>query len=162
MSFSPASSERAGGKLDRSSIARSPRHILLLKERMTEKNGGARRSRTDDILLAKQALYQLSYGPSPFGEQPGPIGNLSFSRRLVKVVGPIRFELMTSRLSSVRSNQLSYGPKGVKHRHTNSSLGLWCTLNLQPKQTSGGLICVWKEKRRRRHPAYIRCFKSII
>ncbi len=26
-------------------------------------NGGARRSRTDDILLAKQALYQLSYGP---------------------------------------------------------------------------------------------------
>ena len=25
--------------------------------------GGAGRSRTDDILLAKQALYQLSYGP---------------------------------------------------------------------------------------------------
>ena len=29
--------------------------------------GGARRSRTDDILLAKQALYQLSYGPVPVG-----------------------------------------------------------------------------------------------
>ena len=28
-----------------------------------KRNGGARRSRTDDILLAKQALYQLSYGP---------------------------------------------------------------------------------------------------
>ena len=28
-------------------------------------SGGARRSRTDDILLAKQALYQLSYGPVP-------------------------------------------------------------------------------------------------
>ena len=27
------------------------------------RSGGARRSRTDDILLAKQALYQLSYGP---------------------------------------------------------------------------------------------------
>ena len=26
-------------------------------------SGGAGRSRTDDILLAKQALYQLSYGP---------------------------------------------------------------------------------------------------
>ena len=26
-------------------------------------NGGARRIRTVDILLAKQALYQLSYGP---------------------------------------------------------------------------------------------------
>ena len=28
-----------------------------------KRDGGARRSRTDDILLAKQALYQLSYGP---------------------------------------------------------------------------------------------------
>ena len=26
-------------------------------------DGGAGRTRTDDILLAKQALYQLSYGP---------------------------------------------------------------------------------------------------
>lgn len=31
---------------------------------------------------------------------------------LERVVGPIRLELMTSRLSSVRSNQLSYGPIG--------------------------------------------------
>ena len=28
-----------------------------------QKFGGARRDRTDDILLAKQALSQLSYGP---------------------------------------------------------------------------------------------------
>jgi hypothetical protein len=27
-------------------------------------NGGARRDRTDDLMLAKHALYQLSYGPS--------------------------------------------------------------------------------------------------
>ena len=26
-------------------------------------NGGATRNRTEDILLAKQTLYQLSYGP---------------------------------------------------------------------------------------------------
>jgi hypothetical protein len=26
--------------------------------------GGARRNRTDDLLLAKQALSQLSYGPA--------------------------------------------------------------------------------------------------
>ena len=32
---------------------------------ITRVPGGARRSRTDDILLAKQALYQLSYGPVP-------------------------------------------------------------------------------------------------
>jgi hypothetical protein len=29
----------------------------------TPGNGGAGRDRTDDILLAKQALSQLSYGP---------------------------------------------------------------------------------------------------
>ena len=28
-----------------------------------EKPGGARRDRTDDLMLAKHALYQLSYGP---------------------------------------------------------------------------------------------------
>ena len=28
-----------------------------------ERFGGARRDRTDDLLLAKQALSQLSYGP---------------------------------------------------------------------------------------------------
>ena len=38
--------------------------------------GGARRSRTDDILLAKQALYQLSYGPVPAGTVRSP-GELS-------------------------------------------------------------------------------------
>ena len=45
--------------------------------------GGARRDRTDDLMLAKHALYQLSYGPSyalrasegrPFvAERPGPV-----------------------------------------------------------------------------------------
>ncbi len=28
-------------------------------------SGGARRVRTDDLMLAKHALYQLSYGPKP-------------------------------------------------------------------------------------------------
>ena len=32
--------------------------------RQRPKNGGARRDRTDDLLLAKQALSQLSYGPA--------------------------------------------------------------------------------------------------
>jgi hypothetical protein len=59
------------------------------------RHGGARRDRTDDLMLAKHALSQLSYGPDP--ERP-------------ELVGPDRFELSTSRLSSARSNQLSYGP----------------------------------------------------
>ena len=28
-----------------------------------DRSGGARRDRTDDLMLAKHALYQLSYGP---------------------------------------------------------------------------------------------------
>ncbi len=41
-------------------------------------SGGARRDRTDDLLLAKQALSQLSYGPlstrrsEPFGSALRP------------------------------------------------------------------------------------------
>jgi hypothetical protein len=61
------------------------------------RNGGARRDRTDDILLAKQALSQLSYGPIT---ETSP----------AELVGPGRLELPTSRLSGVRSNHLSYGP----------------------------------------------------
>ena len=65
----------------------------LWDTKTTRQFGGAGRNRTDDLLLAKQALSQLSYGPPP-----------------KLMVGPGRFELPTSRLSGVRSNQLSYGP----------------------------------------------------
>ena len=94
--------------------------------------GGARRDRTDDLLLAKQALSQLSYGPAPVDTRlrhsasktradalSASAGNLRV-RRLAcepkrswprRLVGLGRFELPTSRLSSARSNQLSYRPK---------------------------------------------------
>ena len=62
-------------------------------------SGGADRDRTDDIQLAKLALYQLSYGP--WYLCTGYAGS---------VVGLERFELSTPRLSSVCSNQLSYRP----------------------------------------------------
>ena len=54
--------------------------------------GGAKRDRTVDLLRARQALSKLSYGP------------------ITKLVGLGRFELPTSPLSGVRSNQLSYRP----------------------------------------------------
>jgi hypothetical protein len=54
--------------------------------------GGGERDRTDDLLLAKQALSQLSYTPE---------------KNLVGLVG---FEPTTPRLSSVCSDQLSYRP----------------------------------------------------
>ena len=60
-------------------------------------DGGGERDRTDDLLLAKQALSQLSYTPDKQSHQ-------------AMVVGLGRFELPTSRLSGVRSNQLSYRP----------------------------------------------------
>jgi hypothetical protein len=38
-------------------------------------SGGARRDRTDDLLLAKQALSQLRYGPSGISNQASGIRN---------------------------------------------------------------------------------------
>ena len=67
-------------------------------------NGGASRDRTDDPLLAKQVLSQLSYGPN--SNPPRPRRTI----RSRKVVGRGRLELPTSRLSGVRSNHLSYRP----------------------------------------------------
>ena len=70
-----------------------------------EKDGGAERDRTADPLLAKQVLSQLSY--SPLDDR--------LDRR-DKMVGLGRFELPTSPLSGVRSNQLSYRPGTAAYR----------------------------------------------
>ena len=68
------------------------------------KAGGARRDRTDDLMLAKHALSQLSYGPERSATR------CSRTRLTLEMVGLGRLELPTSRLSSARSNQLSYKP----------------------------------------------------
>ena len=82
-------------------------------------DGGGDRDRTDDPLLAKQVLSQLSYTPGCRADQqrqaitgapkavPLPIpGSLTVLH--APVVGQGGFEPPTSRLSSARSNQLSY------------------------------------------------------
>lgn len=71
-------------------------------------DGGASRDRTDDLMLAKQPLSQLSYGP-----------NLRSRRSSVieanpKMVGLGRLERPTSPLSGVRSNHLSYRPRMIR------------------------------------------------
>ena len=122
-------------------------------------DGGGERNRTDDLLLAKQALSQLSYTPTPnrrpfaryiphalrgragagccmhvlrtsrsaterhprtfeaarertlgaSPKQPSSIGGVpTEAAKQRRLVGQGRFELPTSRLSSARSNQLSY------------------------------------------------------
>ena len=72
------------------------------------RSGGAERDRTVDPLLAKQVLSQLSYSPAVI-----PANNPQYTPcgLEIKVVGLGRFELPTSPLSGVRSNQLSYRPK---------------------------------------------------
>ena len=73
--------------------------MLISKLYNTEAvSGGAKRDRTVDLLRARQALSQLSYGP------------VSLQVSHTKLVGLGRFELPTSPLSGVRSNQLSYRP----------------------------------------------------
>ena len=59
-------------------------------------------------MLAKHALSQLSYGPVP--EDECYTRWIMRRMRSIKVVGLGRLELPTSRLSSARSNQLSYKP----------------------------------------------------
>jgi hypothetical protein len=67
--------------------------------------GGADRDRTDDPRLAKPVLSQLSYSPDEASARLAPRKG-----RAQRAVGLARLELATSRLSSVRSNQLSYRP----------------------------------------------------
>ena len=66
--------------------------------------GGGKRARTADPLLAKQALFQLSYTPAL------PANSKSRAEAHRRMVGLGRVELPTSRLSGVRSDQLSYRP----------------------------------------------------
>ena len=82
-----------------------------LHKPIREGNGGAERDRTVDPLLAKQVLSQLSYSPL----------KVSITNRRDKVVGLGRFELPTSPLSGVRSNQLSYRPEIAALRAASST-----------------------------------------
>ena len=112
--------------------------------------GGARRDRTDDLLLAKQALSQLSYGP-------GPSAGTHRRTDANKVVGLGRFELPTSRLSSARSNQLSYkpeiiGPQSKVLRTGQCSIHGLTTWRVNLMPMARGSFAK-KEKRRRRCPA---------
>ena len=79
-------------------------------------SGGARRDRTDDLKLAKLPLSQLSYGPilekghAPMGAAAGRPCGLVVRHAWQSLVGLGGLEPPTSRLSSARSNQLSYKP----------------------------------------------------
>jgi hypothetical protein len=107
--------------------ARKPMQNLYFFKRQlavsldTNRFGGAERDRTADPLLAKQVLSQLSYSPissiAPVmttrvrQQSTSPaIPSSQNHHSQMQMVGPGRLELPTPRLSSVCSNQLSYGP----------------------------------------------------
>ena len=82
--------------------------------------GGDSRDRTGDLLLARQALSQLSYIP--------------VLSSFVLVVGPSGLEPPTLRLSVVRSSQLSYGPistaQGLVPSKLNNELNARCASHI--------------------------------
>ena len=83
-------------------------------------NGGADRDRTGDLRLARAALSQLSYSPG-------------------RMVGLSGFEPLTSRLSAVRSSQLSYRPVApliITARGSSLSRGLWGLEELASQRAS--------------------------
>jgi hypothetical protein len=109
--------------------------------------GGADRDRTDDLMLAKHALSQLSYGPD--------------CHRSDQVVGPGRVERPTSRLSGVRSNHLSYEP-GFSHSNARADRPRGST---ERKGNEGGGTSYRLSKRCRRRSrersAYADCLGGI-
>ena len=70
--------------------------------------GGGKGVRTPGLRLAKPALSQLSYTPFRNKHPSGDSALAGVSIAKEKVVDLTRFELVTSRLSAGRSNQLSY------------------------------------------------------
>ena len=86
-----------------SAMLPSQQRTLAADSRRPPRPSGADRVRTDDLRLARAALSQLSYSPVKLEpERPA-------------MVGLGRLELPTSRLSGVRSNQLSYRPRTGNH-----------------------------------------------
>ena len=94
----------------RSSLIPATNQQRGLNAAAIDRNGGAERDRTDDLLLAKQALSQLSYSPGALFLKPlnwDTVGKLSWENLLVGLDG---FEPSTPALSRRCSNQLSYRP----------------------------------------------------
>ena len=67
-------------------INRFQSRILFANILDSNRNGGARRDRTDDLMLAKHALSQLSYGPIDEVKSGGSGGNRTCDPTLIKRV----------------------------------------------------------------------------
>jgi hypothetical protein len=108
-------SKNPGRDIARDPIKTIPETLRSMSSASLAPVGGGERDRTDDLLVANQALSQLSYTPE---KNRYLSGRGSFPPRCgapgppqCHVVGLGRIELPTSRLSGVRSNHLSYRPE---------------------------------------------------
>ena len=104
--------------------------------RGTGGSGGDEGARTLGLRLAKPALSQLSYIPVLCNNRPSGDSASAGAVIRIRVVGLTRFELVTSRLSAGRSDQLSYRPNAEKDITTPRALGQPYFLNSK--------IAVWQ------------------
>ena len=100
-------SRRPGGRQLRHRTTRMPGLSTSFRPTFSSLPGGDERTRTANLSLAKAALSQLSY--IPCGRAPSPLAML---------VGLSGLEPLTSRLSGVRSSQLSYRPACGRRQHS--------------------------------------------
>ena len=101
----------------------APISLWSRTNRLSLDSGGDSGARTRSLRLAKPALSQLSYIPNPFTEE------LCGRRKMVGLSG---LEPPTSRLSGVRSNQLSYRPT----KTASWGVRAWCTVRSTPSPGS--------------------------
>jgi hypothetical protein len=96
------------------SLTRDSPCLIESREPLPLVIGGGRRDRTDDPLLAKQVLSQLSYAPQPQTSLPQATASGDCPSWLPpapdNVVGLVGFEPTTPALSRRCSNRLSYRP----------------------------------------------------
>ena len=108
-------SKSPGRGISRDPIKTIPETLRSMSSASLAPVGGGERDRTDDLLVANQALSQLSYTPrkKPISLRPRVVPTALRCPRptRIHVVGLGRIELPTSRLSGVRSNHLSYRPE---------------------------------------------------
>ena len=100
-----------------------------------QKVGGDERNRTADPLLARQVLSQLSYAPTFL--------LLSAKTCLVGLSG---LEPLTSRLSGVRSNQLSYRPFCFSLRAAPSKLNINQRMCVDLKSVTLANRCLFRHR----------------
>jgi hypothetical protein len=120
------------------------------------KVGGGERDRTDGLLVANQALSQLSYTPEtlpPAARDRHAIRSPAKRR----MVGLGRLELPTSRLSGVRSSHLSYRPKGADRSKLNREGSAYRTSHM-PRRRSPRHVLHRKEVIQPQVPLRLPCY----